>query len=83
MTRMTQSDYDDLYKRALNSLKLRAKKSKTKFGEPYWTDDGVRLVEIDGVPWPDEVVFKEAWGELSAKRVMEKRRTAAWKASGR
>ena len=83
MTRMTQSEYDNLYVRALNSLRVRAKRTTMKIGEPYWTNDGVRLVDIDGVPWADELVFKEAWGEQSAQRVLTKHRATAGRASSR
>lgn len=72
MTLLTRAAYDKLYMRALNTLKVRERKTGKKIGEPYWTRDHMRLVEIGGVPHTDQLVFKEAWGEHSARRLLGK-----------
>ena len=70
---MTGAKYEELYLRALAALRKRAKKTGKMPGEPYWSDTGVRFVQIGDLPYDDERVFREAWGDHSAESILGKR----------
>ena len=69
MTLVTQEEYENLYNRALNAIRRRAKRNGNQIGEPYLTSEGVRFVNIDSADCNDELVFRKAWGNESAERI--------------
>ena len=82
MTLLHHEEYENLYNRALKAIRRRAKRNGNQIGEPYLTSEGERFVNIDSADCNDELVFRKAWGNESAERIMRRRNAADPKWSG-
>ena len=63
---MTAEEYETQYQDALRECRTHSK----RVGTPYRTHGGIRSVHINGFPCIDRLVFKEAYGEQLADKIM-------------
>ena len=67
--RMTDEEYDDLYREALLCLG-----EIVEVGSPFGRPDGIRVCSVDGVPLDDDQVLERWWGKSLARKIKSLRR---------
>jgi len=65
-------DYEERYSEALDVVRCKLKDNSLSL--PEMSPHGIRFIHLDGMLCTDEMIFRMAWGEATARAIMNQRR---------